>query len=96
MLNVCERSAPGFRQLIVGQRVYSPWQLEQQFGLVGGNIFHGSLTFDQLLAARPMLGLGSYDFLYPNLYLCGSGAHPGGGVSRLPGKLSASRILSRH
>ena len=96
VLNVCERSAPGFRQLIVGQRVYSPWQLEQQFGLVGGNIFHGSLTFDQLLAARPMLGLGSYDFLYPNLYLCGSGAHPGGGLSGLPAKLSASRILSRH
>ena len=93
VLDVCEACAPGFRQLIVGQRVYSPWQLEQRFGLVGGDIFHGCLAPDQLLAARPMLGHGHYRFVLDNLYLCGSGAHPGGGVSGLPGRLAAARIL---
>ena len=63
------------------------------FGLVGGDIFHGSLGPDQLFSARPLLGQGNYRGALPGLYLCGSGTHPGGGVTGLPGRNAAREIL---
>ena len=73
-----ERYAPGFKQLIVGTDVLTPPDLEHVFGLTGGNIFHGSMSLDQLYLARPTLLNSSYSTVgVKGLYLCGSGAHPG-------------------
>ena len=93
VLNTVERFAPGFRQLIVGQMALSPADLEARFGLVGGDIFHGRMSLDQLWSARPMLGMGAYRMLVKGLWLCGSGAHPGGGVSGRPGRNAARAML---
>ena len=95
ILNTVESFAPGFRALIVGQQAHSPWDLEQKFGLVGGDIFHGRLSLEQLFSARPMLGMGQYQTHLDNLYMCGAGTHPGGGVSGLPGQNAAKAILGR-
>ena len=94
ILDTVEMSFPGFGNLIEGVQVLSPWDLEQQFGLVGGDIFHGRLTLEQLFSARPGIGMAQYEMPFKGLYLCGSGAHPGGGVSGLPGRNAARRILS--
>ncbi|MFN8761597.1 MAG: FAD-dependent oxidoreductase, partial [Burkholderiales bacterium] len=67
--------------------------LEQTLGLVNGDIFHGALQLNQLWAARPVLGYGNYRSPIRGLYLCGSGAHPGGGVTGLPGRNAAREIL---
>lgn len=88
-----DRYAPNFRRSILGYSALSPADLEERFGLVGGDIFHGALGLDQMWAARPVLGYGDYRSPLQGLYLCGSGAHPGGGVSGLPGHNAARRIL---
>lgn len=93
ILGVVESFAPGFRRLILGMQALSPLDLEQGFGLVGGDIFHGRMSLAQLWAARPALGWGRYRMPLHGLYLCGSGAHPGGGVSGLPGRNAARQIL---
>ena len=68
--------------------------LERRFGLVGGDIFHGKMGIDQLFSARPMLGHADYRMPLAGLYLCGSGAHPGGGVTGAPGHNAAQAILA--
>ena len=93
MIDAVTRHAPNFRASIVGRRALSPLDLEREFGLTGGDIFHGALSLDQLFAARPVLGHGSYRAPIPGLYLCGSGAHPGGGVTGVPGHNAAREIL---
>ncbi len=93
ILDVVEQHFPGFRGLVQGMQVLSPWDLEQEFGLLGGDIFHGRLSLDQLFSSRPGLGLAQYSMPVKGLYLCGSGAHPGGGVSGLPGRNAALKIL---
>ena len=81
MIDTVERFAPGFKSSIVGRQVLSPLDLEQVFGLTGGDIFHGALSLDQLFWARPALGYADYRGPLKGLYHCGSGAHPGGGVT---------------
>ncbi|MFN5801358.1 MAG: phytoene desaturase family protein, partial [Burkholderiales bacterium] len=93
VLNVIERYAPNFKRSILGLQILSPWDLEQTLGLVNGDIFHGALQLNQLWAARPVLGYGNYRSPIRGLYLCGSGAHPGGGVTGLPGRNAAREIL---
>jgi phytoene dehydrogenase-like protein len=93
MIATVDRHAPNFRASVLGRRVLSPLDLEREFGLVGGDIFHGALSLDQLFAARPVLGHGSYRAPIAGLYLCGSGTHPGGGVTGLPGHNAAREIL---
>lgn len=88
-----DRFAPGFRASIVGQIALSPTDLETRFGLVGGDIFHGRMSLDQLWAARPVLGAGAYRMPLKGLWLCGSGAHPGGGVTGRPGRNAARAML---
>ncbi|MGH8161095.1 MAG: phytoene desaturase family protein, partial [Gammaproteobacteria bacterium] len=85
--------APNFKASILGRMVLTPLDLERRFGLVDGDIFHGALTLDQLGPARPVLGNGNYRGPIAGLYLCGSGAHPGGGVTGLPGHNAAREIL---
>jgi phytoene dehydrogenase-like protein len=87
------RFAPNFRASILGYRALSPLDLERELGLVGGDIFHGKLTLNQLFSARPVLGHGDYRMPFRGLYLCGSGAHPGGGVTGVPGHNAAREIL---
>jgi phytoene dehydrogenase-like protein len=93
IIDTVDRYAPNFRRSIIAHSALTPSDLEQRFGLVGGDIFHGALGLDQMWAARPLLGYGDYRTPLRGLYLCGSGAHPGGGVSGLPGHNAARRIL---
>jgi phytoene dehydrogenase-like protein len=93
MIDTVTRFAPNFRASVLARRALSPLDLEREFGLVGGDIFHGALTLDQLFAARPVLGHGSYRAPIHGLYLCGSGTHPGGGVTGVPGHNAAREIL---
>ena len=93
MIATVDRMAPGFRASVVGRRALSPLDLEREFGLVGGDIFHGALGLDQLYATRPVLGAANYRMPVRGLYLCGAGAHPGGGVTGLPGRNAAREIL---
>ncbi|WP_300973996.1 NAD(P)/FAD-dependent oxidoreductase [Sphingomonas sp. LHG3406-1] len=86
--------APGFAASIIGRQIHSPLDLERRFGLIGGDIFHGKMGLDQLFSARPMIGAADYRMPLPGLYLCGSGAHPGGGVTGAPGHNAAQAILA--
>ena len=88
-----EEFAPGFKQSIVHEDVLTPWDLERIFGLTKGNIFHGSLNLNQLLYQRPTNLHSNYETPIKGLYLCGSGAHPGGGVMGAPGKNCAIKVL---
>jgi phytoene dehydrogenase-like protein len=88
--------APGFAASVIGRQILSPLDMERQFGLLGGDIFHGALTLNQLFSARPMLGHADYRGPLKGLYHCGSGAHPGGGVTGAPGHNAARVILQDH
>lgn len=93
IFDVVERHAPGFKGSVIAHTALSPADLEEQFGLVGGDIFHGALSLDQLYSARPMLGHADYRGPLKGLYLCGSGTHPGGGVTGAPGHNCAQEVL---
>ena len=93
MIDTVNRYAPNFKAAVLGRQIMSPLDLERTFGLVGGDIFHGTLQLDQMLSARPMLGYGNYRGPLPGLYMCGSGTHPGGGVTGAPGHNAAREIL---
>lgn len=85
--------APNFRAAVLGRQLLSPLDLEREFGLLGGDIFHGSLDTNQLFSLRPTIGAADYKMPVGGLYLCGSGAHPGGGVTGAPGHNAAREIL---
>jgi phytoene dehydrogenase-like protein len=90
---VIETYAPGFKRLVLGRHVITPADLERQYGLTGGQIFHGELALDQLHLARPLLGWARYATPVRDLYLCGSGTHPGTGLDGRSGALAAREIL---
>ncbi|WP_315759999.1 NAD(P)/FAD-dependent oxidoreductase [Sphingomonas sp. Y38-1Y] len=94
ILDTIEGYAPGFRASVIARQIHSPLDLERKFGLAGGDIFHGRMSLDQLWAARPVLGHGRYRMPIAGLYLCGAGAHPGGGVTGAPGHNAARAILA--
>jgi phytoene dehydrogenase-like protein len=96
MIATVDKYAPGFAASVIGRQILSPLDLERQFGLLGGDIFHGALTLNQLFSARPMLGHADYRGPLKGLYHCGSGAHPGGGVTGAPGHNAARVILGDH
>jgi phytoene dehydrogenase-like protein len=93
IFDAVESHAPGFRQSVIAHSALSPADLEREFGLTGGDIFHGQLSLDQLWSARPLLGHADYRTPVNGLYLCGSGAHPGGGVTGAPGHNCAREVL---
>jgi phytoene dehydrogenase-like protein len=93
MIATVDRYAPNFKRSVLGRQIMSPLDLERTFGLVGGDIFHGALGLDQLFAARPMLGHADYRGPVAGLYTCGSGTHPGGGVTGAPGHNAAREVL---
>ena len=93
MIDTVDAYAPNFARSVLGYEALSPLDLERRIGLVGGDIFHGALGLDQMFSARPLLGQGNYRGAFKHLYLCGSGTHPGGGVTGLPGRNAAREIL---
>jgi phytoene dehydrogenase-like protein len=94
MIDTVNAFAPNFRSSVIARQIMSPLDLERTFGLIGGDIFHGALTLDQMFSARPMLGYGDYRSPLPGLYMCGSGTHPGGGVTGAPGHNAAREVLA--
>ena len=86
--------APNLPQLIRHRQVLTPLDLEREFSLTEGNIFHGELSLDQLFFLRPVPGWSRYRSPIPGLYLCGSGAHPGGGIMAAPGRNAARAVLA--
>jgi phytoene dehydrogenase-like protein len=93
VIDTVTRHAPNFKDAVIARRILSPLDLEREFGLTGGDIFHGALTLDQLWTARPVLGHADYRSPVRRLYLCGAGTHPGGGVTGLPGRNAAREIV---
>ncbi|XP_060073027.1 pyridine nucleotide-disulfide oxidoreductase domain-containing protein 2-like [Ylistrum balloti] len=89
-----EKYAPGFKASVVGRDILTPPDLEKTFNLTGGNIFHGTMGLDQLYMSRPISKISNYRSPVEGLYLCGSGAHPGGGVMGSAGRLAAITALS--
>ena len=93
MIDTVDRFAPGFKKSVIARQALTPLDLERTFGLIGGDIFHGAMTLDQIFSARPMLGYADYRSPLKRLYLCGSGTHPGGGVTGAPGHNAAKAIV---
>ena len=86
--------APNIHDAIIHRHVVSPLDLEREYSLTGGNIFHGDMTIDQLFFMRPVAGWAKYRTPVDGLYLCGSGTHPGGGVMGAPGHNAAREVLA--
>jgi len=84
---------PGLKESILFRHVLTPWDLEKEYGLTEGNIFHGELSLDQLLFQRPAAGWSRYKTPIKNYWMCGSGTHPGGGIMGASGQLAASALL---
>ena len=93
VVNLVEEYAPGFKSSILHRQILTPPDLEQIFGLTGGHIYHAEIALDQIFFMRPVPGWACYHTPIDNLYLCGSGTHPGGGVTGLPGYYAAKEIL---
>jgi len=93
VLSVVDIYAPGFSKLVVGMDALSPLDIETTFGVHQGNIFHGAMTLDQLYFLRPSKNFSRYRTPIANLYLCGSGTHPGGGVSGASGRNCANVVV---
>ncbi|RYY44787.1 MAG: NAD(P)/FAD-dependent oxidoreductase [Sphingomonadales bacterium] len=93
IIDTVTKHAPNFKASVISRQIHSPLDLERKFGLVGGDIMHGHMSLDQLWAARPVLGHGNYRGPIAGLYMCGAGAHPGGGVTGAPGHNAAREIL---
>ena len=94
MVDTVETYAPGFKASVIARQSLSPLDLERIFSLPNGDIFHGAMTVDQLFSARPMHGFAAYRMPIAGLYLCGSGAHPGGGVTGAPGHNAAQVVIA--
>jgi phytoene dehydrogenase-like protein len=93
VINVLESVAPGIRKLVSHRQVITPADLERDYGLTGGHALHAEAGLDQFFVWRPMLGHARYRLGLERLYLCGSGAHPGGGITGGPGQNAAREIL---
>ncbi len=92
-MKTVDQYAPNFSRAITARKLLSPKDLEREFGLVGGCIFHGSLKLNQIFSLRPAAGIADYRGPLKGLYMCAAGTHPGGGVSGVPGHNAAREIL---
>jgi phytoene dehydrogenase-like protein len=95
VLDTLAEFAPNIRRIVLHRQVLTPLDLEREFGLSEGNIFHGELTLEQLFFLRPVPGWARYETPVRNLWMCGSATHPGGGIMGAPGRNAARRILKR-
>jgi phytoene dehydrogenase-like protein len=96
VLDTLVEYCPNIKDLILHKQVLTPWDIENTIGLTQGNIFAGELTLDQLFFFRPAIGWSDYKTPIRNYYQCGSGTHPGGGITGGPGRLAALEILKDH
>jgi phytoene dehydrogenase-like protein len=94
VVRTMERYAPGLGELVTARQVMTPVDLEREYGLSGGHVYHAEPGLDQFFVWRPLFGHARYRFGMPGLYLCGSGAHPGGGITGGPGANAAREILT--
>ena len=94
VMSVIEDHAPGFRSQLITFEMLTPVDIESQFNVTGGHWHHGELTIDQSFMMRPVHGTAQYDTPIEGLYLCGAAAHPGGGITGLPGRNAARRVLA--
>ena len=94
MIDLMTEYAPNFRDSVLACEVYLPVDLEREYGLTGGQIFHADLMPPQVLWGRPLAGLTGHNAPVPGLYLCGAGTHPGGDVNGAPGYNAARAVLS--
>ena len=93
VIDTIAEHAPNIKDLILHRQVLTPLDLERDFGLSEGNIFQGELTLEQLFFLRPAPGWAQYRTPIPNLYMCGSATHPGGGIMGAPGRNAALQML---
>ncbi len=93
VISILSDYSPGIKERIIGTHTITPLDLEREYALPGGNIFHGAMTMGQLYSSRPVPGYESYRSPVPGLYLCGAGTHPGGGVMGAPGYNAARAVL---
>ena len=93
VVNTLAQYAPNIKDIILHRQVLTPADLESTFGLTEGNIFHGELTIQQLFSLRPAVRWADYTTPIRNYYQCGSGTHPGGGITGSPGEMAAKKIL---
>jgi phytoene dehydrogenase-like protein len=93
VVNIIEEYAPGFKSSILHRQVLTPLDLEETYGLTGGHLYHAEMALDQIFFMRPVPGWARYHTPIENLFLCGSGTHPGGGITGLPGYYAAKTIL---
>ena len=93
VIDTISQYAPNLENAIIGRSILSPLDLERDYALPGGDIFHGALDLDQIFSLRPVAGYADYRSPVKGLYLCGAGAHPGGGVSGAPGHNAAREII---
>ena len=94
VISLIEDHAPGFGAQVVASEVLTPRDIEREFNITGGHWHHGELTIDQSFMMRPAHGAAQYDTPVEGLFLCGASAHPGGGITGLPGHNAAQRILA--
>jgi phytoene dehydrogenase-like protein len=94
VLDTIEERVPGIRKLIIGKQVLTPLDIERRIGLSEGNIFQGELSLEQLFFNRPVPGFARFRTPVEGLWICGSAAHPGGGLMGAPGRIAALELLS--
>lgn len=94
-IRVIERYAPDIAARITASELLTPFDIEEQFHITGGHWHHGELTLDQFFFVRPVCGAAQYSMPVDGLFLCGAGAHPGGGISGAAGRNAARAILGR-
>ena len=94
VIEVLAQYAPNIRGAILHRQILSPLDMEREYHLTGGNLFHGRLSLDQMFNMRPVPGFADYTTPVKGLYVCGSGSHPGGGVMGTPG-WNAARVILR-
>lgn len=92
-IDIMAEYCPNIRDIIMHRQIISPFDMEQEYGLTGGSLFHGDMGLDQLFFMRPAPGWARYRTPVKNLYMCGSGTHPGGGVMGAPGYNAAREVL---
>ena len=95
VVNLIEEYAPGFKNSILHRQILTPLDLEQTYGLSGGHPYHAEMALDQIFFMRPIPGWARYGTPIDHLYLCGSGTHPGGGITGLPGYYAAKQVLKK-
>ena len=93
VINTLAEHAPNIKDIILHRQIVTPLDLEREFGLSEGNIFQGELSLEQLFFLRPVPGWAQFRTPIKNLYMCGSAAHPGGGIMGAPGRLAAVEVL---